>query len=278
MARQVSNALSSSLKWTLVVENLPGAGGNIGLERVAKAPKDGYAIGMGESSNLTVNQYLYKNIPFTIDKDLAPVSLVARVPLVLVVSAKSPYHSVSDLAEAAKSKPLTFASSGNGTLGHLVGELWRKNAGLDMIHIPYRGAAPALTDLSGGQTDLFFASITSAFPMLQSGLVRALAVTSAERVTTLPDVPTMGEAGYQDFEATVIFGIVTPAGTPDALISKLNQEINGVLQQPALRQSLLGLGAIPDSLGGSVGSFESLLRTERQKWSQVVRESGATVD
>lgn len=278
VTRQIANALGSSLQWTMVIENLPGAGGNIGLERVAKAPKDGYTIGMGESSNLTVNQYIYKNIPFVIDRDLTPVSLIAKVPLVLVVSAKSPYRSVADLVTAAKSRSLMFASSGNGTLAHVVGELWKRRAGLDMIHVPYRGAAPAMTDLSGGQTDLFFASITAALPMLQAGLIRALAVTSTERAPALSDIPTMSEAGYKDIEAAVIFGVVAPTGTPATLIAKLNHEIAHSLQQPGLRKSLLELGAVPDSLGGSVETFAAVLKEDRLKWSRVVKESGATVD
>ncbi|WP_315138755.1 tripartite tricarboxylate transporter substrate binding protein [Achromobacter marplatensis] len=278
VARQIGNALSTSLGWTVVVENLPGAGGNIGLDRVAKAPKDGYTIAMGESSNLTVNQFLYKNIPFAIEKDLVPVSLIAKVPLVLLVSGKAPHHNVADLVKASKRQSLTFASSGNGTLGHLAGELWRKTSGLDLLHVPYRGAAPAMSDLSGGHVDLFFASITAALSTLQSGLVRALAVTTAERAEALPDIPTMAEAGYPDLEAAVIFGVVAPTGTPQEIVARLNQKINAALQQARLRRALLDLGAIPESMGGSVETFASVLHKERLKWSEIVKASGATVD
>ncbi|MBB5213973.1 Bug family tripartite tricarboxylate transporter substrate binding protein [Parapusillimonas granuli] len=278
MTRQIGNALSTSLGWTVVVENIPGAGGNIGLDRVAKASKDGYTIAMGESSNLTVNQFLYKNIPFAIEKDLVPVSLIAKVPLVLLASGKGPHHSVADLVEASKRKPLTFASSGNGTLGHLAGELWKKTSGLDLLHVPYRGAAPAMTDLSGGHVDLFFASITAALASIQSGLVRALAVTTAKRTEVLPGIPTMAEAGYPDIEAAVIFGVVAPTGTPQEVVARLNQEINAGLKQVNLRRALLELGVIPESLGGSVESFASVLREERLKWGEVVKASGATVN
>ncbi|HGE6810371.1 TPA: Bug family tripartite tricarboxylate transporter substrate binding protein [Pseudomonas aeruginosa] len=278
MTRQIGNALSTSLGWTVVVENVPGAGGNIGLGRAVNAPKDGYTVAMGESSNLTVNQFLYKNIPFDIERDLVPISLVAKVPLVLLVSGNGPHHSVADLVQASKRKPLTFASSGNGTLGHLTGELWKKTGKLDLLHIPYRGAAPAMADLSGGHVDLFFASITAALSSLQSGLVRALAVTTTERASALPDIPTMAEAGYKDIEAAVIFGVVAPAGTPQALVTRLNHEINTALQQTSLRRSLLDLGAIPESLGGSVETFAGVLREERLKWGEVVQASGATVD
>lgn len=278
MARLISGAMASFLKWNVVAENVPGAGGNIGLDRVAKAASDGHTLAMGESSNLTVNQTLYKKLPFAVDKDLAPVSLVARVPLVLVVSGKGPYASVADLAKASRSKPVTFASSGNGTLGHLGGELWKKKAGLDLVHVPYRGAGPAMTDLGGGQVDMFFASITAALPLVQSGVLRALAVASAARSPIMPDVPTMKEANKLDIEATVLFGLVATGGTPVAVISKLNREVNRILQQPTVRKALLDLGALPDSLGGSVGSFETLLKAERIKWGQVVRDAGATVD
>ncbi|MBJ7223528.1 MULTISPECIES: Bug family tripartite tricarboxylate transporter substrate binding protein [unclassified Brenneria] len=278
VTRQIGNALSTSLGWTVVVENNPGAGGNIGLDRVVKAPKDGYTIAMGESSNLTVNQFLYKNIPFAIEKDLIPVSLIAKVPLVLLASGKGAHQSVANLVEASKSKPLTFASSGNGTLGHLAGELWKKTSGLDLLHVPYRGAAPAMSDLSGGHVDLFFASITAALASIQSGLVRALAVTTAERASALPDVPTMAEAGYPDIEAAVIFGVVAPTGTPQEVVARLNQELNAALQQASLRRALLDLGAIPESLGGSVETFADVLHEERLKWGEVVKASGATVD
>lgn len=278
MARHVSNALTTSLKWTMVVENVPGAGGNIGLDRVAKSPGDGYTLAMGESSNLTVNQALYKKLPFVIDKDLTPVSLVARVPLVLVVANKGPYANVADLVKASRSKPVTFASSGNGTLGHLVGELWKKKAGIDLVHVPYRGAAPAMTDLAGGQVDMFFASIAAALPMVQSGMLRALAVASPGRSPIMPEVPTMKEASKLDVEATVIFGLVATAGTPEPVIAQFNREVNGALQQPEMRKTLLALGALPDSLGGSVASFDTLLKSERVKWSQVVKDAGATID
>ncbi len=278
MSRLLSNALNSTLGWTVVVDNVPGAGGNIGLDKAAKSPPDGYTLAMGESSNLTVNQALYKKMPFDVARDLTPVTLMAKVPLVLVVSAKGPYRSVADLAGAAKRKAVTFASSGNGTLAHLCGELWKGKAGLDLVHVPYRGAAPAMTDLASGQVDMFAASITAALPMIQAGLLRPLAVASPLRAAALPNVPTMAESGFQGIEAAVIFGVVAPTGTPDPVVSRLNLEINRALKQPRLRQSLIDQGAIPESLGGTVPGFASLLKDERAKWGQVVRDSGDSVD
>lgn len=278
MARVVGTGLTSDKRWTVVVDNAPGAGGNIGLDRVAKASADGYTLAMGESSNLTVNQYLFKKMPFDVEKDLKPVALVARVPLVLVVSAKGPHATVADLVQASKSKAVTFASSGNGTLGHLVGELWKRKASLNLTHVPYRGAAPAMQDLMGGQTDMFFASITAVWPLLEAGSLRPLAVASAKRSPILPAVPTMAELGHVDIEANVLFGLVTTGGTPDAVIMQLNREVDGVLQQRARKASLIAMGAIPESIGGSIGAFEQVLKADRAKWSQVVKESGATVD
>lgn len=280
VARLTANALTESVKWTLVPDNLPGAGGNIGFDQTFKAPKDGYTIAMGESSNMVINQYLYGRIPFNIEKDMQPIALVARVPLVLVVSANGPHANMSSLIAAGKKGSLSFASSGNGTLAHLVGELWKRKAGLDMQHIPYRGAAPAMTDLIGGQVDLFFTSIPVALPMIQGGKVKALAVTAEQRLGLLKDVPTMAEAGFKDMEASVVWGLVGPAGIPAPLITRLNSEINKALQSPAAVQKLITMGAerTPGSFGGDADSFARVLRDERSKWAPVVKASGATVD
>lgn len=280
MARLLANALTESVGWTFVPDNLPGAGGNIGFDTTFKASKDGYTLAMGESSNMVVNQYLYSRIPFNIEKDMQPVALVARVPLVLIVSANRPHTSMAALVAAGKKGPLSFASSGNGTLAHLVGELWKRKAGLDMQHIPYRGAAPAMTDLIGGQVDMFFASVPVALPMIQGGKVRALAVTAGERVPVLKDVPTMSEAGFKDMEASVVFGLVGPAGIPGPLVSRINAEANKALQRPAVVQQLnaMGVERTPGSFGGDAEAFARVLREERAKWAPVIKASGATVD
>ncbi|MFT4267762.1 MAG: tripartite tricarboxylate transporter substrate binding protein [Xenophilus sp.] len=280
VARLTAHALSESAGWSFVPDNLPGAGGNIGFDTTFKAAKDGYTLAMGESSNMVINQFLYGRIPFNIEKDMQPVALVARVPMVLVVSTNSPYKTVDALVAAGKRGALSFASSGNGTLAHLSGELWKRRAGLGMQHVPYRGAAPAMTDLVGGQVDLAFTSIPVAMPMIQGGKVRALAVMAGERLPLLKDVPTMAEAGYRDMEASVVWGVVGPAGMPPAVVSRINAEINKALQRPAVVQQLIAMGAerTPGSFGGDAESFAKVLREERAKWAPVVKASGATVD
>ncbi|RYE40630.1 MAG: tripartite tricarboxylate transporter substrate binding protein [Hyphomicrobiales bacterium] len=280
VARLTANAVADSVKWTFVPDNLPGAGGNIGFDQTFKAQKDGYTLAMGESSNMIINQFLYNRIPFSIEKDMQPIALVARVPLVLVVSANGPHKSMGALIDAGKKGSLSFASSGNGTLAHLVGELWKRKAGLDMQHIPYRGAAPAMTDLIGGQVDLFFTSIPVALPMIQGGKVKALAVTAEQRLGLLKDVPTMAEAGFKGMEASVVWGLVGPAGIPAPLVGRINSEVNKALQSPSVIQKLVIMGAerTPGSFGGDADSFARVLREERTKWAPVVKASGATVD
>lgn len=280
VARLTAHALTASVGWTFVPDNLPGAGGNIGFDTTFKAAKDGYTLAMGESSNMIINQFLYGRIPFNIEKDMQPVALIARVPMVLVVSSSGPYKSMDALVEAGKKRSLSFASSGNGTLAHLVGELWKRRAGVDMQHIPYRGAAPAMTDLIGGQVDLAFTSIPVAMPMIRGGKVRALAVMAGERLPLLNDVPTMAEAGYKDMEASVVWGLVGPAGMPPAVVGRINAETNKALQRPAVVQQLVAMGAerTSGSFGGDADAFAKVLRDERVRWAPVVKASGATVD
>ena len=278
MGRLLANMLGESRKWQFVVENFPGAGGNIGMEQVVKAPKDGYTIGIGESSNLVINQFLYTRMPFNVETDLEPVVLVAKVPLVLVVSSTSPFNSVPALLAAAKQKPLSFASAGNGTVGHLMGEMWKRKLGIEMVHVPYKSAAPAMIDVASGQVDLFFASITSGLPLIKAGRVKPLAVTSLTRSTLLRDIPSLAELGQKDIDASVIFGIVAAKGTPAPVVARLNSEMNKVLSTPSVRQTLAGLGADHTMYGGDAKLFSAFLWQERNKWGRVVKESGAKVD
>ena len=278
MARLIGNLLGASKKWQLVVENIPGAGGNIGMSQVAKAAKDGYTIAMGESSNMVINPYLFKRMPFDVEKDLQPVILVAKVPLVLVVSANSRFDSVASLVAAAREKSLSFASAGNGTVGHLMGEMWKRKLGIQLTHVPYKSAAPAMTDVASGQVDLFFASIASGLPLITARRVKPLAVTSRTRSHLLPDVPSLNELGQRDVDESVIFGVMAPAGIPAPVLAELNAEIDKVLATPSARQTLAALGADNATFGGDPRTFAAVLFRERQKWSKVVRESGATVD
>lgn len=280
MARLVGNALAQSAGWTFIPENRPGAGGNIGFDIAFKSAPDGHTLAMGESSNMIVNQFLYSNIPFDIEKDMQPVVLVARVPMVLAVSASGKNPDMASLIAAGKSGSLSYASSGNGTLAHLLGELWKDRAQINMVHIPYRGAAPAMTDLVGGQVDVLFTSLTVALPMIQAGKIRALAVASPDRVAAIKDVPTMAEAGYKDIEASVVFGIVGPSGMPPSVLEQINGKVNEALVRPEIEKQLASMGVerAPGTFGGDSASFEKLLRAERAKWAPVIKSAGIKID
>ena len=277
LSRVMSNKLGQMLQWQWVIDNKPGAGGNLGLDAAIKSAPDGYTLVMGESSNLTINPFLYDRLPFDPAKDLAPIALVGTVPLVLVVSAERPWASLAALVDAAKHKQVVFASSGNGTVGHLVGEMWKRAAGVDLLHVPYKGAGPVMTDLIGGQVDLHFASLPAAMPHVKSGKLRALAITATERSAQLPDVPTLIEAGYPGFDAYVIYGLLAPAGTPGAVIARLNTEVNHALQASDVRAAMAASGV--DVRGGTADEqFGTFLDNERVKWSRAVKASGAKVE
>ena len=233
---------------------------------------------MGQTSNLAINPTLYPKLPYDPLKDLMPVALVASAPLVLVVSSNSPYKSLAEVVAAAKAKPgkFTFASPGNGTVAHLTGELFQRAAGIKLEHVPYKGSSQALTDLMGGQTDLFMSSIPTAISHIKGGKFRAIAVTSAKRAAELPNVPTIAESGYKDFDATTWFGLLVPARTPAAVVTRLNTEVNKVLKIPDVREKLETEGG--EVLGGSPEEFAALLKAEHARWGKVVKDSGAKVD
>jgi tripartite-type tricarboxylate transporter receptor subunit TctC len=278
LTRQLVERISTATKWTLIIDNKPGAGGNIGLDALAKSAPDGYTIGMGQTANLAINSSLYAKMPFDALKDFAPVGLVSAQPMVLVVSADSPYRSLADIVAAAKAKPdaLTMASAGSGTVGHLAGELFARKAGVKFLHIPYKGASPAVTDLLGRQVDIFFANTQSVMTLVTAGKLRALAVSSAQRLKPLPAVPTISESGYKDFEAVTWSGLVAPAGTPADIIAKLNAEVAKALARADFLEKLAAEGSQP--LGGLPQHFAEFLRAEHVKWGVAVRESGAKVD
>ncbi len=278
ISRVIANKLGESLKQVIVVENKPGAGGNIGIDLTAKASPDGYTIVMGQTSNLAINATLYPKLPYDPVKDLVPVALVADAPLALVVRANSPFRTLGDALAAARAKPgeLSFASPGNGTVAHLTGELMQKAAAIKLLHVPYKGSAPALTDLLGGQIDLFMASVPTALGQIKGGKIRALAVSSAKRAPNLPDVPTIGEAGLQGFDATTWWGILAPAGTPPAIIARLNKDINAALATPEVREKIAIEGG--GALGGDTETFARILKSDLDRWSEIVKSSGAKVD
>jgi len=278
VAREVTQRVATNTGWTFVIDNKPGAGGNLGVDQAAKSPADGYTIVLGQTSNLAINPTLYAKLPYDPVKDLAPIGLIASAPLVLVVPAQSPFKSLGDLVAAAKAKPgeVNFASPGNGTVAHLTGEKFQKAAGIRFQHVPYKGANQALTDVISGQVQLYVSSVPSVLQQIRTGKLRPLAVTSDKRVDDLPQTPTVGEAGYKGFDAVTWFGFLAPAGTPKDAIARLNAEFNKALQQPELRKRLGDEGA--DPLGGTPEQFAQLIREDIGRWGKIVKESGVRLD
>ena len=278
LARIVGQSLGTELGQTVIIDNKPGAGGNIGAQAVARAAADGYTLLMGTVGTHAINAALYKKMPFDPAKDFAPISRVAMVPNVLVVPASQPYKTVGQVIAAAKAQPgkLTFASSGSGTSIHLSGELFKSVTGIDILHIPYKGSAPAVTDLLGGQVTMMFDNLPSSMQHIKSGKLRAIAVTSAKRSPELPDVPTVAESGDKGFEATSWFGLCAPAGTPPAVMAKLNAAVVKLLANADVKKKLAEQGAEPH--GEKPEQFAAFIRSEATKWGKVVRESGATAD
>jgi tripartite-type tricarboxylate transporter receptor subunit TctC len=278
IAREVSQKVASATGWTFVIENRSGAGGNLGVDSVAKSAADGYTLVFGQTSNLAINPTLYAKMPYDAQKDLAPILLVANAPLVMVTGANSPYKTLADAVNAAKAKPgvLNFASPGNGTVAHLTSELFQKAAGVTTQHVPYKGAAQALTDVIGGNVEFYMSSVPTLLGQIKQGKLRPLAVTSAKRVDDLPNVPTINESGYKGFDAVTWFGLLAPAGTPKHVVARLNAEFNKALQQPDLRKKLGDEGA--DPAGGSAEQFAALIKDDGVRWGKVVRDAGAKID
>jgi len=278
LARTVSEKLSPALGVPVVVENRPGAGGGVGAELVARATPDGYTIMGGTISTHAINASLYKDLPYDPVKDFVPITMIARVPNMLVVNPGVPAKDVKELIVLLKANPgrYTFASSGNGTSQHLSGELFKTMAGVDMQHIPYKGSPPALQDVVGGQVTMTFDNITTAWPLAKAGKLKALAVTTAKRSDIAPDVPTLAESGLPGFEVGSWQGVFAPAGTPPAIVKRLNAEIVKILGMPDVREKLGALGA--EIVADSPEDFAAIVKAEVAKWAEVVKKSGAKVD
>ena len=282
LARALAPELGRAFGQTFVIDNKPGAGGNVGSDMVAKSPPDGYTLLMGTVGTHAINAALYPKLPFDPVKDFAPITLVAGVPNVLVMNpAKAEaakINSVADLIRYAKANPgkLNMASSGNGTSIHLSGELFKSMTGTYMLHFPYRGSGPALLDLVGGTMDLMFDNLPSALPQIKSGKLKALAVTSAQRSAAMPELPTIAESGVKGFDASSWFGLLAPAGTPTDIIDRIQHETAKSFESPAFKERLLSQGAIPG--GQSPAEFAKFIAAESKKWAHVVKVSGAKVD
>ncbi len=278
IARETSQRVAAATGWTFVIDNKPGAGGNLGVDAVAKSPADGYTIVIGQTSNLAINPTLYAKMPYDSQKDLAPIVLLANAPLVMVTGMGTPLKTLGDAVVAAKAKPgtLNFASPGNGTVAHLTSVMFQKAAGIQTQHIPYKGAAQALTDVVGGTVELYMSSVPTLIGQIRNNKLRPLAVTSAKRVDDLPNVPTINESGYTGFDAVTWFGLLAPAGTPKDVIARLNAEFNKALQNADLRKALGDQGA--DAAGGTPEQFATVISEDIPRWGKVVKDSGAKVD
>jgi tripartite-type tricarboxylate transporter receptor subunit TctC len=278
LARLIGQKLAESFGQPVVIENRAGAGGNIGTEAAAKSPPDGYTLVTGNNATFGANVSLYKHLGFDPVKDFAPVVLVATQPNILVVHPSLPVTSVKQLIALAKARPgqLNYAGSGMGAAAHLAAELFKSMAQVNIVHIPYKSAGPALIDLIAGQNQLMFATSLSVQPHIKTQKLRALAVTTAKRTRLMPELPTIAEGGVPGFEATTWHGVLTTSGTPLAIVNKLNAEINRILQLPDVRERLGALGA--EIIGGTPKEFADHIRREIPKWAKVIRDAGLQVE
>jgi len=278
LARLTGEKLGASLKTQVVVENRAGAGGNIGMELGAKASPDGYTLVLAPAGNLTVNPSLYRNVPYDVTSDFVPVTALAVVPNILVVHPSVPVKTVGELIAYAKARPgqLNFSSPGPGSGAHLAGELFKSSAGLDMVHVPFGGIAPAITAVLGGQVQVMFAGASSALPHVKGNKMTALGVASLKRIAAAPELPTIAESGLPGFDVTSWYGIVAPAGTPAEIINLLQSTIASGLAQPDSREKLAGLGAEP--MGNTPTEFAAMIRSETAKWGKIVKDANIRVE
>ncbi|MDP1655879.1 MAG: tripartite tricarboxylate transporter substrate binding protein [Hylemonella sp.] len=277
VARAVGQALSASLGQSFVVENKPGAGTNIAVKYVIGAEPDGYTLMMAANA-LAANMALYQPAPFDAERDLVPVSLIGRVPVVIAANANAPYANIAQLIAAAKAKPgsISFASPGNGSTPHMAIEFFKRAAGISLLHIPYRGGSQALTDVIGGQLPLAAMNALEVQPHVKSGKLKVLAVLSPNRTVIFPDAPTIAESGYPGFEASVWYGLVAPVATPKPIVAKLHAEVQKALQTKEVRERMTAVGG--EVIPGSSDMFAALIRSERQRYEKLVREANIKPD
>ncbi|HWI80468.1 tripartite tricarboxylate transporter substrate binding protein [Ramlibacter sp.] len=277
-ARLVGERLATALGQPVVIDNRPGAGGNIGADAVAKAPPDGYTLLMATTGVMAINNAMYRNMSYQAERDLKPVAYIASITNVLIVPADSPLKSVGDVIAAAKAAPgkLSFASSGSGASTHMSAELFRLMTGTELLHIPYKGSGQAMPDVISGRVSMMFENMPGAVGHIKAGKVRVLAVTGLQRTPALPDVKTIAESGVPGYESLSWSGIAAPAATPPEVIARLNREINAILASPDMRQKLADQGA--EAMGGTPEAFAEHISRERTKWSKVVREAGIAVN
>lgn len=278
LARLVAQKLSEDLGQTVLVDNRPGAGGTLGANLVAKSLADGYTLLMGSSGPISISPSLMKKLPYDPTKDYAAISLIATIPTMLVVNPSVPVKTVAELVALAKSKPgkMNFASTGNGATPHLAAELFKFSAGVDIVHVPYKGSAPAVADLLGGQVDLMFEQVPAVLPHVKAGKLRAIAVSSATRSAAMPELPTIAESGLPGFEVSSWFGILAPTGTPPEIINRLNGALVRIMANAQVRETLAAQGA--EAVGTTPQAFAATIGSEIPKWASVVKRAGVTVD
>ena len=278
LSRLVANKLTEVSHWTVVPDNRGGAGGTIGIAEAARAAPTGYDMVMGQKDNMVVAPWLYKNLSYNPVKDLTAVAHVAYTPVIIVTNANSRFKTLADVVNVARAEPdgLTYGSPGNGTTIHLAGEIFKTAANIKMRHIPYKGSNAALMDVLAGNVDLLMSSLPSAIAQIKSGKLRPLAVTSAKRSTSLPDVPTVAELGYKDFDVSTWYGIFMPAATPKDIVATVNAEVNKLLATPDMQAQIHAQGAELQNM--TPDQFGTLLKTDYAKWKGIVQASGATVE
>ena len=277
LARVVATELGARLKQQVIVENKAGAGGTIGAQAVAQAPADGYTF-LYDATSFTVNPSLFPKLGLDYAKDFAPVGMVARIPTLLVVPANSPVASVADLVQRARANPgkTTYASAGNGGAAHLSAELFEQGFKLGLIHVPYKGGAPALTDLAGGQVDMMFSAVTASGPLVKAGRLKAIATAFDRRIDSMPQLPTVAESGLPGFSAYEWNAVWAPAKTPEDIVKRMEAELREALTQPAVRQRLDEMGALP--AGGGAKELGDFVRTETAKWAHVIKAANIKLD
>ena len=278
LARLLGQKLSEGLGQQFLVDNRPGAGGNIGTELAAKAPADGYTLVMSFDGTMAINPSVYRKLPFDAQKDLAPVASVAQVPLLIVVHPGVAAANVAEFVALAKANPkrVNYSSAGHGSTGHLTGELFAARAGIEMVHVSYKGGGQAVQDLLGGQIQMVVTALPTVEGHLKGGKLRALAFTSARRVAGAPDVPTLAESGYAGFDVLSWYGVLAPAGTPAEVVRRLNGEINAIVRAPDVRARLVALGAEPT--GGTPEQFAETIRADTARWAKVVADAAIRID
>ena len=279
VARILGHKMTEAWGQQVLVDNRPGAGAIIGVEAVARAPADGYTIGIADNGPLAINPALYPKLPYSTLRDFAPITLVANLPFILVVHPSVPANTTAELVALAKSRPgqLNYASVGNGSAVHLAMELLKSRAGINLTHVPYKGSAPALQGVLSGEAQVMFVNLLSSMQLVKAGKLRALATGTPRRLKTLPDLPTVAESGVPGYEYQAWFGVVAPAGTPPAIVARLSNELRRIIALPEIHDRLANEGGL-EPIGSTAEAFAAMLPGEIERWGRLVRETGARVD